>query len=155
MLPEFTLESWSYVGSFFAGALSAWVALDTRRRQKKKNRAETYQALVGRHYSIWKDVLAQPGGNRIIDPNADPNSLTQDDVHRVNTIVLNVIKNAYESARVGDYKLPRTITADLREFFGLPIPSLAWSLLKKFHDPNFVEFVSAALAVEKDDPSTD
>ena len=60
------------------------------------------------------------------------------------TFLILHLHNSFQAERFKMFHAPAGIATDIAEFFRLPIPSGVWEEVKKFQDPDFVEFVEAA-----------
>ena len=133
------LQTTSMVWGLFAAA-HAFHA-DTKERK-----IQNLFTLTSAHRELWTHFLDRPNLHRIYSLDLDLENAPPTMAERrfVGLIILHV-RTAFKARRAGMEFADDAMEADLRQFFGRPIPRIVWNSLKEFQDPEFVVFVDEAL----------
>lgn len=100
------------------------------------------------HRSIWSLMMGKAELQRLMDEKAcpKPSEITLEERIFVGFVILQLqtcYRFSQESLLINIGKL----TDDVNSFFSLPVPRIVWDEKKRFHDPDFVNFVEDALGV--------
>lgn len=112
----------------------------------KAKRLQSLFTLTKHHREIWSELYSRPELSRILDPKADliGKPVTSEERLFVNFIILH-LNNAYQAGRLGLYKSPNGLRADVAAFFSFPIPGSVWNQSRTYQDTNFLRFVEGSL----------
>jgi hypothetical protein len=124
-------------GLFFTG----WsLHLDTQTQL-----AANLLTLTVQHRDIWKMLFDEPKLARILEAKLDlsKNPVTDDEARFVGFLILH-LNASYQAIKAGVLMKAEGLTADIQEFFALPIPKAVWEKMRKFYDADFVTFVDTA-----------
>lgn len=114
-------------------------AVRTFSNSYKLNRVNFIYQLTQSHRDIWSKIH-QAKIERIIDPNADTATISEEEKRHVIFIVLNT-KVSYEAHKVKVYPITKEVQLDVGAFMNLPIPNKVWESLKYYYERDFVNFV--------------
>lgn len=95
--------------------------------------------LTQAHRDIWSKIY-QAKVERILSPEVDANTLTEEEKRHIIYIILNT-KLAYHAYKLKIYSMTKEVRLDIGEFMNLPLPNKTWNYLKPFHEKDFVSFI--------------
>ena len=127
------------VGSLLMAAAAA-------SREAKAREIENILTLSAHHRSLWSFVAEKPELERIFNPNADAlmKPATVSEELALNEIFAHFL-TGWRVAGAGGMTSLRELSADVADFFSLPLPRAVWEKTKRSRHPGFVRFVEAAL----------
>jgi hypothetical protein len=117
------------------------------RNNTKARRLSNLISTTSSHRALWQKAIDNPKLKTVYSPNRDlaakPLSF-EEEAH----IILHILhaKVVYEALHQGMRVSKEGVAEDLQQFFSLPAVSSVWSKVKRFHDPEFVRFVSSTLS---------
>lgn len=122
----------------------------TLRRDGRSRRVGNLFQLNSNHRQLWEQLFTKPQLRRILSSERDVSSepATNDEELFVGFLILH-LNTAHKAIRSGLMDTPEGLAADIRTFFGLPIPRAIWEARRCYQDAEFVVFVESHLDVGK------
>lgn len=114
-------------------------AIRTFRNTYKLNRVNFIYQLTQSHRDIWSKIH-QAKIERILDPNVDVNSITEEERRHIIFIVLNT-KISFEAHKAKVYPITKEVQLDVGSFMNLPMPNKVWESIKYYYEIEYVKFV--------------
>jgi hypothetical protein len=136
------LQAMGIVGGLFFAGWSLHLNAQTQR-------AANLLTLTVQHRDIWKMLYEQPKLARVLEPKLDlfKHPVTDDEARFVSFLILH-LNASYQAIKADVLLKAEGLTADVQEFFALPIPKNVWQKMRKFYDADFVAFVEMTHAKE-------
>jgi hypothetical protein len=117
------------------------------RRDTRARRTTDLLTLTERHHDLWSEIHRRPELQRILNKEVD---LVSRPVSTTEQEFLNLVFVHFYTGWLlakSDALVPlEAMAADIRAFFGLPIPRFIWKQARDARDPKFVGFVDACLS---------
>ena len=139
-------SNWSSVVGALGIIGSLWFTAAYFRQDSKARHVSNILALSERHRSLWNEAHQRPELTRIFCAGSD---LATEPVTVAEEEFLNLVFVHYEvgwrMAGSIDPNEEKAQTADIRDFFSLPLPRAVWEKTKQFRNPRFVRFVEKAM----------
>jgi hypothetical protein len=116
------------------------------RQATRARKASDLLALTGQHRELWDEVYSRPGLGRIFAEATDliASPVTVAEERFLNEVIVH-FQMGWQLSSSGSMLSKSAITADVRRFFRLPLPSLVWRETKSSRDPKFVAFIESCL----------
>lgn len=129
---------------------SSYFTLTVLRRDLRSRRVADYLALTQQHRELWSELHRRPELARVthveVDLLAAPISEAEEEFLM---LAFNHFHTGWLLVRQGGLISMKTLSADARAFFSLPLPRTVWEQTKHSRDPEFLRFIDQALAVGK------
>lgn len=127
------------VGSLLLAAAAA-------SREAKAREIGNILTLSAHHRSLWSFVAEKPDLQRILNPNTDAliKPATVSEELALNEIFTHFL-TGWRVASAGGITSLRELSADVADFFSLPLPRAIWEKTKSSRNRRFVVFVDKAL----------
>jgi hypothetical protein len=127
-----------------------FIAVHSIREDTKERRIENLFTLTNAHREIWWKLYERAELTRILRDrvNLTREPVTTDEELFVHCLILH-LRAAFKARDLGMQFDDDAMTSDIREMFVLPIPASVWENSKRFQDADFVSFVDACIAGEK------
>lgn len=124
------------------GAL-LFAALEMR-EETKARRTSNILAVTTNHREIWKTMLENPDLERVLrsDVDLDKRPVTSREKVFVTSIILH-LASVYLAQKVDLVLIEKGLREDVGIFFSHPIPAKVWATARRFHNPDFVQFVES------------
>ena len=118
----------------------------TLRRDARGRRRSDALALMQQHRELWSEVHRRKDLNWIFEGTVDlvASALTVAEQEYLNLVIVH-FHTGWQLAQEGTVLTLKTLGADARSFFSLPIPKFVWGQTKSTRDPKFVEFIEQCL----------
>jgi hypothetical protein len=115
-------------------------------RGTREHRVANLLKLTECHRTLWGEASKRPELRRVLDVEADlvGRPVSFEEELFVNELIVH-LSTAWLLARAGSLLPLRSIRADVRAFFALPIPKAVWKSSRHARDPKFVRFVERCL----------
>ena len=144
--PSWIEKQWFNVvqtlGIITGSALTAWIACADARSRRAGNLLE----MAAQHRELWSEAHRRPELARIFKEEADlvstPISTAEEEYLRLIIVHFNT---GWTMRRAGASYSGKTLSADIRAFFKLPLPAAIWEQTKNARDQGFVKFVENSL----------
>lgn len=103
-------------------------------------------AITAAHRDLWQYYADHPEVHRVLNHNADLNSLPVTDAERLFvTSAIHHLSMVHSAKQLGAFSTDQRVDLDIRGFFNLPVPKEVWRSSRALHSPEFVTFVAETL----------
>ena len=115
-------------------------------RDAKDRRRSDVLALMEQHRELWSEVHRRPDLQRVLAGAADlvANPITVAEQEFLNLVIIH-FHTGWQLARDETVVTLKTLKADARNFFNLPIPKSVWEQTRHTRDPKFMKFIEGCL----------
>jgi hypothetical protein len=144
-LSSWTENNWFNLVQTLGIMGSLWMASVAANRDAKARETENLLTLNGQHHQLWSGVLQKTELQRIFRADANPIAMPATVVERefLNLVFVH-FQTGWLVAKSGALISLAELSADMKEFFSLPLPRAAWEKTKQFRNPRFVQFIEKA-----------
>jgi hypothetical protein len=113
-------------------------------RDKTKERVQNRIHFTERHAELSRQQHLDPRLARLqrMDIDLTKAPLTKHEEYHVQEQIHHLAATHF-AAKNGVFTLASALPEDIRSYFQLPIPLAVWKKAKRFHEPDFVEFVES------------
>lgn len=134
--------TWIDFAQLIGIALGFGLTIRELRVTSKLRKFDVFWRIGESHREVWREVTDNSSLNRVLleEVNLEETPLTLQEEVFVNLVVLHM-ENVFHAHKHGYYSIGLHETADIRTFIQLPVPSAAWSTIRKFQAPDFVAFL--------------
>lgn len=145
-IAHWVAEHWKHLAENLGLLSGLVVAAISFHADAKVRRVETIFKMNENHRELWMHFYARPELAGILDVSRDTVVCppTDEEVHFVNFLFLH-LNGVFRASKAGISITPEHLADDIRSFFSLPVPKVAWSKLQGSHDRDFVAFVRRSL----------
>jgi hypothetical protein len=115
----------------------------TTHKDAQVQRIQNLFTLTKNHREIWSQVADKPELARVLDRLPDLNRHPISNAERLFVLFLILhLASSFEATKHGMYFVEQGLRNDIREFFSFPIPLVIWNEFRKYHQSDFVQFVT-------------
>ena len=121
------------------------------RVSSKLRKFDVFWRITQSHREVWRPVVDDASLKRVLleDVDLEQEPLTVQEEVFLNSVVLHV-ESVYEAHERGFYSLGKHVTKDIRDFFRLPLPALAWTRIKEYQTKQLLDFIDGGAAEATD-----
>ncbi len=118
----------------------------TLTRDAKDRRRSDVLALMQQHRELWSEVHRRSELQRVLGEAVDlvAHPITVAEQEFLNLVIIH-FHTGWQLAQEETAVTLKTLKADARNFFNLPIPNAVWEQTKRTRDPKFVKFLEGCL----------
>jgi hypothetical protein len=133
------IESVGIIASLCFAALAYRADMRTRK-------ADILIRITEGHRQIWTFYEQTPELSRIFNSSVDVKATppTAKELRFVQ-FVINHIVITFKSHKMGIYRQPEALEADIRDFFAWPISKETWKRVRRYQDADVIEFFEQAI----------
>lgn len=118
----------------------------TIREASEERQVSNLFALTRGHREIWSLVIEKPELSRVLNPTADIDKVPVTEQERLFVLFLILhLATSFEAKKRGMFFVVYGLQRDVREFFNLPIPRAVWTKIRRYQQPDFVQFVDKTM----------
>lgn len=116
------------------------------REGTKARQIENLIRITEAHRALWTYHLERPDMHRVMSREANLERVPLSDEEELFVMLLvNHLIVTFQANKLGQYRYPMMLEADIRDFFTRPVPAAAWERIKRFQEPGFIRFVEQCL----------
>lgn len=139
-------NNWKDVVTVIGSIVGVGLAVGAFYRNRERDTKEDQSSLLKAHDALWSHVRDNPELRRIVRPDVDVSKepLTAQEEVFLNEVFLH-FERGWQTAKENKILTMEAYIADVRGFFSLPLPRIAWEKRKAFRNPKFVKFVEQTI----------
>jgi hypothetical protein len=122
-----------------------WIGIYTARAANRAVRVTTLLSITASHRDIWRQYAMRPQLARVLDWEAKPDQMTEDEQQWLRELILHLAAS-FEAGRYGALPVQEGLDADVRQLMSKPMPRAVWRQLRPYQNSAFASYIDRQIA---------